>query len=284
MAVAPTWAQPAGDEAFFELAVPPLGGDPVVFKGDRIMVLHAEDGFETRLVKGAPYQAEAVTEVVQTLADGNRIVRKTSAAVYRDGEGRSRREGHLAAIGPLVGGEEPRSVFLNDPVAGTRYHLDLEERVAYKLPAAPSFSAGERHGQPHPHGAHERFVFKRKVGSDAKVVTERPASGKTESLGTQVIEGVEAEGTRTRTVIPAGEIGNEREIEIVSERWYSPELQVVVSSRHSDPRLGETSYRLQNLSRGEPDKALFEVPAGFKVSDTPPHKRIRRELAEESPE
>ena len=67
------------------------------------MVLHAEDGFETKLVKGAPYQAEAVTEVVQTLGDGNRIVRKTSASVYRDGEGRSRREGHLAAIGPLVG-------------------------------------------------------------------------------------------------------------------------------------------------------------------------------------
>jgi hypothetical protein len=276
------WAQPAGDEAPFELALPPLGGDPVVFKGDRIMVLHAEDGFETRLVKGAPYQAEAVTEVVQTLADGNRIVRKTSAAVYRDGEGRSRREGHLAAIGPLVGGEGPRSVFLNDPVAGTRYHLDLEERVAYKLPAAPSVTAGERGA--HGHGTHERFVFKRKIGPNAKVVSDRPASGKSESLGTQTIEGVEAEGTRTRTVIPAGEIGNEREIEIVSERWYSPELQVVVSSRHSDPRLGETSYRLQNLSRGEPDKALFEVPAGFKVSDTPPHKRVRLESKEESPE
>jgi hypothetical protein len=284
LAGAPAWAQPAGDEAPFELALPPLAGDPVVFKGDRIMVLHAEDGFETKLVKGAPYQAEAVTEVVQTLADGNRIVRKTSAAVYRDGEGRSRREGHLAAIGPLVGGDGPRSVFLDDPVAGTRYHLDLEERVAYKLPGVPSVAAGERSPHPHPHGAHERFVFKRKIGPNAKVVSERPAAGKSESLGTQVIEGVEAEGTRTRTVIPAGEIGNEREIEIVSERWYSPELQVVVSSRHSDPRLGETSYRLQNISRGEPDKALFEVPAGFKVSDTPPHKRIRREATEESPE
>ena len=122
------------------------------------------------------------------------------------------------------------------------------------------------------------------LASVARSAGGRPGTGSEGGDGVVAGEGVEAEGTRTRTVIPAGEIGNEREIEIVSERWYSPELQVVVSSRHSDPRLGETSYRLQNLSRGEPDKALFEVPAGFKVSDTPPHKRMKRERKEESPD
>lgn len=281
MGAAAALAQSAGDELAFELALPPPPGeDPVAFKGDRIMVLHAEDGFETKLVKAAPYQAEAVTEVVQTLADGNRIVRKTTAAVYRDGEGRTRREGHLAAIGPLVGSEASRSVFLSDPVAGTRHHLDLDERVAYKLPAAPRFESAERPA----HGPHDRFFFTKRIGPQGKAVSERHSAGKPESLGTQVVEGVEARGTRTRTVIAAGEIGNERSIEIVSERWYSPELQVVVSSRHSDPRLGETTYRLQNISRGEPDRALFEVPADFKVSDEPPHKRLRHGGKEERPE
>jgi len=86
-----------------------------------------------------------------------------------------------------------------------------------------------------------------------------------DQLGKQIIEGVEAEGTRTTVTIPAGEIGNERPIEIVSERWYSPELQLVVMTRHSDPRFGETTYKLTNINRTEPAKTLFEVPADYTI-------------------
>ena len=93
--------------------------------------------------------------------------------------------------------------------------------------------------------------------------------GKSEPLGKQTIEGVEAEGTRTVTTIPAGKIGNERPIEIVFERWYSPELQTVIMTRHNDPRFGETIYRLTNISRDEPSRSLFEVPAGYTVKETP---------------
>ena len=88
---------------------------------------------------------------------------------------------------------------------------------------------------------------------------------KTEQLGKRNIEGVVAEGTRSTVVIPAGQIGNERPIEIVNERWYSPELQTVVMSRHADPRNGETVYKLNGLRRGEPAKSLFEVPPDYTV-------------------
>ncbi len=93
--------------------------------------------------------------------------------------------------------------------------------------------------------------------------------GKTESLGKQTIEGVEVEGTRNVTTIPAGEIGNDRAIEIVFERWYSAELQTVVMTRHADPRFGETSYRLTNISRDEPARTLFDVPPGYAVKEAP---------------
>ena len=108
-----------------------------------------------------------------------------------------------------------------------------------------------------PEGA-TTFVFRSKPGNEVK-----------EQLGKQTIEGVEAEGTRTTVTIPAGEIGNERAIEIVSERWYSPELQLVVMTRHSDPRFGETTYKLTNINRTEPVKSLFEVPAGYTVKEGP---------------
>ena len=88
-----------------------------------------------------------------------------------------------------------------------------------------------------------------------------------ENLGKQTIEGVEAEGTRSTITIPAGEIGNERPIEIVSERWYSPELQMVVMTRHSDPRTGEMTYKLTNINRTEPAKSLFEVPSDYTIKE-----------------
>jgi hypothetical protein len=90
-----------------------------------------------------------------------------------------------------------------------------------------------------------------------------PRNSRTEDLGSQTMEGVAVQGSRTVTTIEAGAIGNERPIEIVSERWYSPELQMVVMSKHSDPRSGETTYRLTNLRREAPAKSLFEVPAGY---------------------
>ncbi len=96
------------------------------------------------------------------------------------------------------------------------------------------------------------------------------ADTKKESLGKQMMEGVEAEGTRTIATIPAGTLGNEQPIQIVSERWYSPELQTVVMTRHSDPRVGETTFRLTNINRGEPARSLFEVPADYTVKEGPP--------------
>jgi hypothetical protein len=91
----------------------------------------------------------------------------------------------------------------------------------------------------------------------------------TESLGRQTIEGVEADGQRVTVTIQAGKIGNERPIVTVNERWYSPELQTVVLSKNSDPRIGETTYKLTNIDRNEPDPSLFQVPADYTVEEGP---------------
>jgi len=91
----------------------------------------------------------------------------------------------------------------------------------------------------------------------------------TEQLGVQNFEGVDAVGTRTITTIPADAIGNERPIEIVYERWYSKELQMIVYSKHSDPRFGEQTYRLTNINRSEPDPSLFQVPTSYRIEKDP---------------
>jgi hypothetical protein len=201
-------------------------------------------------VKGAPYSATAVTESTQTLKDGNSITRKDSTSVYRDSDGRTRKEQTLSWIGPFAAdGQAHQMTFIQDPVAGVHYVLDAQNKSAQKMKAANAGPGPQNHG-PQNH---------RPPASQAKV----------ESLGTQTIEGVQAEGTRSTFTIPAGQIGNDRAIEIVDERWYSPELQVVVLTKHSDPRMGEHVYRLTNISRAEPAKALFEVPADYTVTEGP---------------
>lgn len=238
--------------------------------------------FDNEPVTGAPYSAEAVTDIVQTLSDGNRIVRQNKAQISRDGQGRTRREEGFAMFGPLVNGPrtgEPRNVQISDPTTGTMIMLDLQSRTAQKLPGPPrvmlrnkiagvSGNAGvnvekfEMAMPPSPPEGGVGHVFFSRMEAMSGLPAEKPV---VESLGTLFMEGIAVEGTRTTMTIPAGQIGNERPINIVSERWYSPDLKVLVMSHQSDPRFGETTYRLTNLTRTEPPPYLFEIPADFKV-------------------
>ena len=219
-----------------------------------------EMSFEGRTVKGAPYSGEATTETEQVLADGNRIKRRNASTVYRDGEGRTRREMTLGAIGPWAAPGQPRqTVFINDPIAGVNFVLEPDSRTARKM-----MPSRLREGPLRPGMAPPRALANR----------PRPV---TEPLGKQMIEGVEAEGTRITLTLPAGEIGNERPIEIVTERWFSPELQTIVMSRRSDPRMGETAFKLTNLRRTEPLRALFEVPPDYTVREGPAFNRGPRQ-------
>lgn len=271
--------------AIFEAPVPP--GGPAGF-----MIHGPLEGFEAKVVKGAPYSADAVTEMAQNLADGNRIVRTTRGSVARDGEGRTRREQMLGALGPFMTDKAPRAAFLNDPVAGVHYVLELDEKVARKMPT-PAVFRGEGGGPgPLGPGGHRVMHFQKRVmmnGTQVEDVNTEWSSGgageqpKSESLGEKTIEGVNAEGTRTVVTIAAGTIGNERPLEIVSERWYSPQLQAVVMSRHSDPRYGETTYRLTNIDRDEPDASLFTVPADFTVKDAP-HGDVVKVIRRQKPD
>jgi hypothetical protein len=272
-----------------QVRIPGPDGPQTPPPGDNFIFVASEMNFDGKVVKGAPYSAQAVTETKQTLSDGNRIINKATASVYRDSEGRTRREQTLKAIGAFgTTGEPPQTIFINDPVAGVNYALDSHTHVAHKMPPmrfefkfagppddgsgprvnvstppaefeAPTPPPFERVGPPPPPGGQAGVVF--------AWHGDREENSKNESLGKQTIEGVEAEGTRNTVEIPAGAIGNERPIEIVFERWYSPELQVAVMTRHSDPRFGETTYRLTNINRSEPVRSLFEVPADYKLRE-----------------
>lgn len=372
-------------------------------------------GFSTAIdaktVKGKPYSADIVSEHIQTLGDGNRIVRRSNASVARDGEGRTRQESVVMAFGPLAEAmsDLPKHITIFDPVAGTTYMLNAKDKTANKMgtvmireveakprtsaapktegQAAPStqrVSGGVLQGNavrkvqpPYPAlakaaGAEGAVQVAITVNENGEVTTTEAVSGhpllkeaaleaarewkfkqtelsgkpvkvqgvltfnftldsgaskearekaiaelkatageriavemsnnaqaeiqmitegqllrmdvgggqdfhfiggnkkhetKKEALGKQTVEGVECEGTRSITTIPAGETGNELPINITTESWYSPDLQVTVLRKFNDPRYGEDSYRLTNINRAEPAKELFEVPSDYTVKE-----------------
>jgi hypothetical protein len=276
-----------------EEAMGPVAMGPVTMD-----FIGAEMSFSNKPVKGAPYAAQAVTETTQTLSDGNRITHKSTASIFRDSEGRTRREEALGAIGPWAsGGDAPQTIFISDPVAGVSYHLDPQTRIAHKITMGKDVfyrqvgaSAAGGGGAkwftavaPPPFGAEGRtggMVMSGGMSTMMATPAVKMAKPdvKSESLGKQTIEGLQAEGTRSTMTMAAGAIGNERPIETVSERWYSPELQTVVMSKRSDPRFGETVYRLTNVQRGEQSPTLFEVPADYTPRDDMSEKVMTEKL------
>lgn len=268
-------------------------------------------------VKNAPYSAQAISERLQQLPDGNQIERRTHSASYRDSQGRTRQEVRDAK-------GELRVVTINDPVADTMWILTPATRTAQKLPSRSDIArqagaaARERIEQLRREGRLPRVERVERAERDAAgaerttVHVERDSDGSREAvrvirvprgpdapaapmigpqlgaivanaagdmkwasrassrdLGTREFDGVRAEGKLRSYEIPAGEVGNRNPITVADETWYSPELQVTVYSKHSDPRSGDYIYRLEGLKRGEPDAALFTVPSDYKVRELP---------------
>jgi hypothetical protein len=236
---------------------------------------------------------------VQTLSDGNRITHQSSSTLDRDSQGRTRRDQTLDAIGPFGAATNPPNLtFITDPVAQVQYVLDNTARTAQEtvLMSTPSgdwgaSASGARAGffartgtalsgsvqttgdlpplPPMPPGGGNVMFFRGPGGNPPSLNVSSLPAPTTEDLGKQTIEGVECTGTRTTVTIAAGAIGNDQPIQIVSERWYSADLQEVVLSTNSDPRMGKTTYRLTNISRNEPAPSLFQVPAGYTVTHSP---------------
>jgi hypothetical protein len=230
--------------------------------GDAIGFIGFEEGLGGKPVAGAPFSAGISTQDTQVLADGNLIQRTATGTIARDSQGRTRRDMALPAIGQWAssGQTPPHFISINDPVAGVQYVLESDRKIARKMQARQGRRQGR--GTP-PDGASEAGQ------ENNKNVT-------TTSLGTQTIGGVSAQGTRYTRTIPAGAIGNEKPIVITVDKWYSPDLQTVVMTKRSDPRMGETTVQFTNIQRQEPDASLFQVPADYTVKDGGPRHMGRR--------
>jgi len=270
----------------------------------QIKMLGVQGGVMGKTVKGAPYTGTEINETTQVLADGTRIHNETQTQVWRDSEGRVRRE-------------TGNQVMIYDPVASVSYSINTKNQTARKLPLGTYMFTTTADGSK-TNMQYFRYSTLSDVSPDAQKVRldaqmekltqlraqmnpPNPEVRKTEldmvdakrnmeittldtvrgmamdvapakrtkavsqSLGKRMMEGVNADGTSETATIEAGAIGNDRPIQSVSERWFSADLQTVMMSRHNDPRTGEETFKLVNVSRTEPPAYLFQIPAGYQV-------------------
>lgn len=363
---------PGPEEGMFVSGMPAVAATwvgPGQQSGDFTFQFFSQEmSFDSRLVKGAPFSAETVSETVQTLPDGNRIVQRSEGHLYRDGQGRTRSERTFRKGGSA---QEQQTITIYDPNSGESFILDPATRTARKMtvflrtPAPGGASAGGinlekkinvaggalqgaaiKRVQPsypvvakaaqvdgpvqvqinvseggqvieatavsgHPllrdaavEAARQwefkptelsgkavkvqgiltfNFTLANKAPDTAtearQAIELRQATGKifdmkvatnTEDLGKQTIEGVECEGKRMTSTLPAGAIGNENPIQTVRESWYSPELKMTIMTKQTDPRFGETTYRVTNINRAEPDASLFSLPSDYTIKEGGP--------------
>jgi hypothetical protein len=216
------------------------------------MVFHQEfgEGLENKVVTGIPMSGELIVTRDTTLADGNHIHNQNQTKIYRDADGRVRREVGFELNTPATGAAKRSMILITDPVAGKRYVLTPQSKTAHVMPLHPPHGQGP----PPPDGeAGEKWAQ-----HDNSNVTR-------EQLGTKTINGLQAEGTRVTRTIPAGKIGNENPIQVVTERWYSTDLQLPITTIHTDPMMGTVTTNLTNISRAAPDASLFQVPSDYKT-------------------
>jgi hypothetical protein len=212
-------------------------------------------------VTGAPYSAQRVTEHVQTAMDGTRFTTTNQQeTTYRDSQGRTRIERPMM-MGPNAP-EAPQLVEISDPVANVGYTLDTQNKIAHRYTfAAPPVrqmpAATVRSGS-----------FSATAPPPAATATAHPRPQTShEELGQQMIEGVLAKGQRYVQTWPVGSQGNDRPFQTTSETWMSTDLNLVVLSKNVDPRSGENSMKLLNISRAEPSASLFAPPPDYTVVD-----------------
>jgi hypothetical protein len=306
-------AVPPHDVFFVTRTAGDCGPDGAVF--DRAVAPGPGGRLEVKATTGAPYSAVGTTKVVRTLSDGNRIVRTNTMKYARDGQGRTRTEYALAALGPFALEDTHTLVTIEDPVASKRYvlHPEMKRADVFDTKAGP-WSKGEwifggpGAPVPGPAGGAVTVTSSARIavpeagtevaGGDQTIAVAPPAMGvavagggpieqrfmsftcgaqgvQTKrlpppvSLGERTIQGIKAVGSRQEYEIPAGAVGNEQPITVRTEQWFSPDLGVVIQSKHEDPLMGDTTYELTQIKRGEPDATLFTVPAGYTTQQGP---------------
>jgi hypothetical protein len=219
---------------------------PRDYRGIQIVV----PGIYVTPVPNAPFTA--VVEILshENLPDGSVNTHTTTAHIARSSSGRIYNE-RRQLVPTSFRGEPPLlSAHIYDPSSRLNVFYNPFERIAREsvLPRPPTAPPNT-------------------------VPSRTPANNpyfKQEEIGTQPLGGLTLNGIRKSHTIPAAMSGTGKDIVIVDEYWYSPDLSVYMIIKHNDPRTGEQIVAVTDVDRHEPNASIFTIPPTYKIVDETP--------------
>lgn len=233
---------------------PVTGSSSVTMISQRGMVIGSVPRTPVRI----PYSLVQMHTQVQTLSNGVQITSRQEMREWHDADGRTRTEARIERNGEM----ELQSASINDPVARENIILYPRAHVAQVT----------RYPEPHVTASQPRPIdkaFNEAMKAEFQPQPQRtpPHENKTEELGTTVILGECAQGTRWTNIVPAGELGNDGEIRAVQENWFSPRLGIQLRFVLDDPRMGHIENEVTELDLENPDPSVFQPPPDYHVFD-----------------
>ena len=227
----------------------------------RVTVVQTRDGGVNEVMQsivvppkaGAPFTLTLETEWARQLYDGGTTTLVNRRKIARDAAGRIFQERVALVPKSQDHGQPIRSmVQIFDPATHTRYDC------FYLKPTQMC----------------EILNDSRSTSTIYKPMSQRtgPLPGDQgsaihEDLGKRLIAGVETDGTHDTLIYNPGVYGNDRQMTVENEFWWSPQIGLNLLSIKNDPRVGKQTFTVTELVLGDPDPALFQVPEGFKMVD-----------------
>jgi hypothetical protein len=223
-------------------------------------------GFSRRAITGAPYSAHVESTMTQTLADGTTITHRFGIInMFRDSQGRERRELFAAPAPGQADSDELISITIYDRSAGENYVLNPRNHTVQEMGRTRPLRTGLDDATARIAAVNPGAV------PPIPGVADGSAGGilpniTSESIGEQEMEGLVVEGRRETMEYPTGSAGNDHPFSVVTEKWESRELHLLVYSKRTDPRSGETVMHVTNIDRHEQAASLFQVPADYTIT------------------
>jgi len=199
---------------------------------------------------GKPVSAIEEHYSQEIMDDGYREEHESSGLFYRDEQGRMRVESQTRIV-------------IYDPIASVVYIADVTAKTYRKTSfqkGAPVRIAVVDQGLWVSDG--ENYE-KSQSPSPPPASNDHSAPSTSRDLPATLINGVQARGIQTTSIIPVGAIGNDHELKVIHERWYSDENKLLLKSVDSDPRFGTTRYQLTSISQTPPAPSLFQMPSNY---------------------
>ncbi len=195
----------------------------------------------------APFSAIVHTTWVRTLPDGSTVTTENARVVDRDNDGRVFQERRTFV--PVPNPENKQSIAYateyDDPVEHTTYQCRLDAKICNLFPLY--------------------------VPPDRELPAGLQPDGTTyltrENLGTDTFAGLDVVHTRETFTFYSGSIGNTSTILRTVDYWYSPALGVNVQVKRHDPRDGDQTLWLSDLTQTAPEAKWFQAPPDDRIID-----------------